>query len=567
MAASLIRTVYRGTRSLSSVVKDANRARQIAAVVARHGFAQLLEARRADRAQVDEARAEVLSGGGAEEGRGTDLAGRVVKLIEELGPTFIKFGQILSTRPDLIPPQFIARMQSLQDRVAPIALDTVRQTIVGSLGAAPEDLFARFDDKPIASASIAQVHGARTKDGHEVVVKVQRPGLRPVLEADLSLLRFFVAQVLDIFPEAAVLDLAGMVGEFDSSLMREIDFSIEQQSLANFARNFAGNAAIHIPRAFSELSSSTVLTMERIAGTKLTAIPDAETRLRTARLYLDAAYQMVFKDGLFHGDLHPGNVFLEADGRLGLIDFGMVGRLSRQRREQLIDMLFSVMNEDMEGVARVWYAVCRPGPEVDYAQFENGLVAVLEKHIMGRSVDELNLPAYFTDLGATSARLGAHVPAEFAMLFKAMATTEGLARQLAAGINPIEAARPYITALIRERYSAARLRQVALAEGARLLELTRGVPYKLERIIARLERGELVMRVKHEDRDAQVDRMVRMGNRASVAVISAAAAITGALTLESGPVLWRGYSPLSLIAFAIALVGTVWIALGVLRGR
>lgn len=567
MASSLIRTVYLGTRSLSSAVKDANRARQIALIITRHGFAQLLEEHSARRDRVAATRAELLSGESSVEGRGTDLAGRVVNMIEELGPTFVKFGQILSTRPDLIPAQYIQRMQSLQDRVSPVPLEIIRDTIKASLGAYPEELFARFDEKPIASASIAQVHGALTKDGHEVVVKVQRPGLRPLLEADLSLLRLLVAQVLDIFPEAAVLNLAGMVAEFERSLLREIDFTIEQQSLALVAQNFRDKPLVHIPCAFAALSSSTVLTMERIAGIKLTAIPDQATRVATATLYLDTAYQMVFKDGFFHGDLHPGNVFLEADGQLGLIDFGMVGRLSRQRREQLVDILFSLLNDDTEGVARVWYAVCRPGAEVNFSQFESAVVAVLETHILGRDINELNLGAFFGDLGAVSGRLGVSVPSDFTMLFKAMATTEGLARQVATGINPIEAARPYIKQLIRERYSAKRIRQVALVEGARLVDLARELPYTLERIVSRLERGELSVRLKHDDLEAQVTRVVNVANRQSVALVSAAAAVTGALSLEHGDMSWLGYSPLSFISFGIALSGLLWIIAGIVRGR
>jgi len=567
MATSLIRSVYRGTRSLSAAVKDANRARQIALIITRHGFAQLLEERSARQDRVKAARAELLSGEGSVEGIGTDLAGRVVNMIEELGPTFVKFGQILSTRPDLIPENYIQRMQSLQDNVSPVPLETIREAIKTSLGAPPEQVFARFDDKPIASASIAQVHGALTKDGQEVVVKVQRPGVRRIIEADLSLLRLLIAQVLDIFPETAVLNLAGMVSEFESSLLRELDFKIEQQSLARVAQNFAEKQRVHIPRAFPELSSSTVLTMERISGVKLTAIPDEETRLNTANLYLDTAYQMVFKDGFFHGDLHPGNVFLEADGRLGLIDFGMVGRLSRQRREQVIDILFSLLSDDTEGVARIWFTICRPGAHVDYLQFESAVVAVLESHILGRDINELNLGAFLGDLGAASGRLGVHVPAEFTMLFKAMATTEGLARQVAAGINPIEAARPYIKQLIRERYSARRIRQVALVEGARLVDLARDLPYTVERIISRLERGELTLGIQHHEIDAQVTRVVNAANRGSVALISAAAAVTGALSLEHGDLLWFGYSPTSFVCFGIALAGLAWTAAGILRGR
>lgn len=565
MARSLIRTLYSGTRTLASVVKDARRAQQIATLLARHGFAALAARDRTSTAEA--ARAELLSGATATEDPGGDLAARVVRLLEELGPTFVKFGQILSTRPDIIPPRYLESLQVLQDHVRPVPIDAIRRQIEASLGAPPEQLFASFDEQPIASASIAQVHGARTKDGKDVVVKVQRPGLRPVIEADLSLLRFFADQVLTIFPEAKAFDLGGMVAEFEASLKRELDFEVEAQSLRRFEKNFRDKPHIHIPRVESELSSTTVLTMERVRGKKLTALTDEAEREQVARHYLDAAYQMLFKDGFFHGDLHPGNVFLEENGRLGLIDFGMVGRLSRQMRERLVDVLFALMSEDLEGVARIWYQLGRASAAVQYAQFEAAVVDVLERHIVGRPVEEWNLAPFFTDLASAAVKHGVRLPSDFTMMFKAMATTEGLARAVAHGINPVEAARPYVEELLRERYSTDRVKRLAVVEGIRLIELLRELPHTAERIVTKLEQGDLSLRMRHEGVDVEVTRMVRALNRGAVSIVTAAALLTAALTFEKGPLVWHGFSPFSIAALAIAFGGLVWLGVGVLRGR
>jgi ubiquinone biosynthesis protein len=312
--------------------------------------------------------------------------------------------------------------------------------------------------------------------------------------------------------------------------------------------------------------------MERIRGVKLTAIVDERTRREAAALYLDAAYQMLFRDGFFHGDLHPGNVFLERDGleeggRLGLIDFGMVGRLSRQNRERLVDVLFSLMSEDLEGVARIWYQLGRPGANVDYALFESAVVEVLERHIVGRPMEEWDLALFFRDLADAAVKHGVRLPADFTMMFKAMATTEGLARTIAAGVNPIEAARPYIEALIKERYSAERIKKLAVVEGIRLVDLVRELPHSLERIIGRLEQGDLAVRVKHDGLGGDVTRVIRAINRSAIALVSAAASLTGALTMDKGPHVWLGFSPISIIAFGIALCGLCWIGIGVIRGR
>lgn len=571
---SLIRTIYTGTQALRVVVKDAARARKIASIVAKHGFSTLLEARSEAEGR-SQARKDLLGEDAVhvkdvEEAAKLDLAGRAVALLEELGPTFVKFGQILSTRPDLIPAEYVARLQALQDNVTAVSVDDVKRTIQVSLGGDVKDLFGSFDDAPIASASIAQVHGATLKDGTPVVVKVQRPGLRPVIDSDLSLLTFLVEQVLDVFPEAASFDLMGMLREFETSLRRELDFDVERQSLERFRRNFKTKPRIHIPNVYPALSSRQVLTMERIAGRKITSIVDEAERKDIAGVYLDAAYQMLFKDGFFHGDLHPGNVFVEDDGRLGLIDFGMVGRLSRQNRERMVDVLFSLMSEDLENVARIWFALGKPGTSVDYGAFEAEVIDVLERHIVGRELDEWDLAAFFRDLAAGAVKHGIRLPSDFTMMFKAMVTTEGLARTVAAGINPIEQARPYIEELVRTRYSMERVKQKAMVEGVRVIDLLWALPSTIERIVEKLEAGDLRLRLRHERLDESARTLANGLHRLGMAVIASAGAVTGALSLGKAPdewVVWLGLSPLSLVAFAISFGAMCMFFFSVWRSR
>jgi ubiquinone biosynthesis protein len=567
---SLIRTIYTGTVALRTVVTDAARARSIAAIVARHGFTQLLAWRRAgDPQEKDEARKELLGGESNPQSVADkeDLAGRVVAMLEELGPTFVKFGQVLSTRPDLIPSVYVERLQRLQDHVSEVPFEDIRRQIEISLGDTLENLFGSVEPTPLASASIAQVHGATLKDGTRVVLKVQRPGLKPVIDADLSLLRFLVEQVLGIFPEAESFDILGMVTEFEASLRRELDFDVERRSLERFRRNFKDNPRIHIPAVTVERSSRVVLCMERLSGRKLTAIADDDERLKVAKVYLDAAYQMLFHDGFFHGDLHPGNVFVEDDGRLGLIDFGMVGRLSRQNRERLVDVLFSLMSEDLENVARIWFSIGKPGTSVNYASFEAEVIDVLERHIVGRDLDEWDLAAFFTDLAAGAVKHGIRLPSDFTMMFKAMVTTEGLARSVARGINPVEAARPYIEALIRDRYSLDRVKQKALVEGVRVVDLLWALPSTMERIVEKIEAGDLQVRLRHDQLTDSAKTVSAAANRIGLAVISAAGAVTGALTMGRGPEVVFGLSPLSLVAFAIAFSSTVMFFFSMARGR
>lgn len=566
MSQSLIRTLYQSTRTLRTVVKDAARARHIAAIAAKYGFAALLD--RGNQASAETRRQTIEAEGAAlAPDERQDLAARVVSMLEELGPTFVKFGQILSTRPDLIPPNLAMRLQTLQDGVAPVPFAQVRECIEESLGHPPEELFATFESDPIASASIAQVHGAMTHKGEDIVVKVQRPHIRRTIQADLSLLNFIAAQVLDVFPEAELFDLEGMVSEFEKSLMRELDFEVEQKSLMRFAENFAEKPRIHIPRVFPEFSGKTVLTMERVRGNKLTQLDDDVDASEVAELYLDAAYQMLFQDGFFHGDLHPGNVFLEDDGRLGIIDFGMVGRLSKSMRERVVDIIFSVLREDLEAVARIWYTLGKPTQRVDYAVFEADVVEILERYAIGRPMEEIDIGAFLRELAAGAVRHRIQLPSDFTMMFKAMVTTEGLAKQVAKGIQPVEAARPYIQALIQDRYNLDRLKSSALADLIHGADIARQIPSRIDRLLSQAEGGDLELRLTHLHLEPVARRITRAFNRMSVAMVAASASLTGALTIDHGERVLLGLSGVSLFAFSIAALAGVWLGFGILRGR
>ena len=271
MATSLIRTLYVGTRAVQTVVKDAGRARAITTILAKYGFAALLDRRRA--------RTDAL-------GDADEVASRLVPMLEELGPTFVKFGQILSTRPDIVPDSVAKQLEALQDHVRPLSYDEVSAQIKACLGGRPEELFARFDEAPLASASIAQVHTAKTKGGDDVVVKVQRPRLRETIDADLSLLRFFTGRIVDVYPDAVLFGLDGMVSEFEKSLSRELDFNLEANNIERFRENFRGKDHIHIPKVNRGLSGMSVLTMERIFGEKLTELPKHIDKEHVANLYL-----------------------------------------------------------------------------------------------------------------------------------------------------------------------------------------------------------------------------------------------------------------------------------------
>lgn len=557
---SILRTLYLSSRAVRTVVKDAGRARHIAAILARNGFAAVLHRRRISHAKT---RAQIAGAVGESQ----DLPARVVAMFEELGPTFVKFGQILSTRPDLIPPRICIALQTLQDNVQQVPFEGIRAQVEVSLGDTLENLFEEFDPVPLASASIAQVHKAIVNDGRSVVVKVQRPDIRRTIESDLSLLRFLAQRALDIYPEAELFDLEGMIAEFERSLIRELDFRQEATALGRFRENFAQKPKIHIPQVLRERSTDVVLTMEQIHGKKLTQLDENDDKNAVAEMYLDAAYQMLFQDGFFHGDLHPGNVFLEDDGRLGIIDFGMVGRLSRPMREKVVDVIFSVLREDLEGVARIWYSLGTPIRAVNYTKFEADVVNILEKYAVGRPMDDIDIGGFLRELAQGAVHHGIRLPTDFTMMFKAMVTTEGLARQVASGVNPIAAARPYIEETIKERYSVDRLKSRAVTELVYLSELSQQLPGRVDRLLTVAEAGDLTVRLRNEGSDAISVREVRAKNRQSVAIVTASLALTTAITLtQPGPALF-GVLLVPTFAALGAMFGAAWIAVGLVRGR
>jgi ubiquinone biosynthesis protein len=260
--------------------------------------------------------------------------------LEELGPTFIKLGQILSTRSDLLPPDFLSELTKLQDAAPPVAASTIRTLIDQELGAAPEELFTEFDAEPLASASIEQAHAATLHDGTAVVVKVRRPDVIPTIEQDLEILQNLAMEASRRWEAAADYNLTGLASEFARTLRSELDYLQEGRNAERFARNFASNPNVHIPEVFWPVTTSRVLTLERIIGIKVDDVAALDSaginREELASRAAELAYAMIFEDGFFHADPHPGNLFIEAGGRIGLIDFGMVGevddRLARTAR-------------------------------------------------------------------------------------------------------------------------------------------------------------------------------------------------------------------------------------------
>ncbi|HTM23320.1 MAG TPA: AarF/UbiB family protein, partial [Kofleriaceae bacterium] len=443
--------------SVVKTVQNTDRLRQILTVLAKHGFGSLL-------GRLD-LRALIPWGDKKEEAapRRT-FAVRLREAAEELGPSFVKLGQIVSTRPDLIPADVVAELKRLQDDVPAMSLEEVREVLAETFAGTEAELFVHFDDQPLASASIGQVHAARIRrdDGGEVdvVVKVQRPRIQTTIERDLDLLYLLARLVEKHIPESRIYSPVGLVGEFDRAIMAELDFMQEADNAERFARNFLGDPRVRFPHIYKHASGKRVLTMERFVGTKIYDMAEHEgagERIAVNALHVIA--RMIFEHGFFHADPHPGNIIMlgsPTDPVIGLIDLGLVGRLAPEMRDRAISLMIAAVGGDPRALAEALVAMGKPRGRVDMDAF-TAEVALLSEKYLGRPVAEIEVSALIRDLVQGAIKYEIDMPVEMLMVGKALMTVEGIGKEIHPGLDVWTELRPYFLKLLRDRYSPERL--------------------------------------------------------------------------------------------------------------
>jgi ubiquinone biosynthesis protein len=330
---------------------------------------------------------------------------------------------------------------------------------------------------------------------------------------------------------------------------------IEAQNIERFQKNFEASPTIHIPKVYRSLTTSAVLTLELIHGKKVRElIAQGDDLTPLAKKFLDAAFQMLYVDGFFHGDAHPGNMFIMPEGRIALIDFGMVGRLNQEMREKVIDIVFAIMREDLRGVARAFYSLGRPEARVDYPAFEAECILIMEEEVVGKPMSDIEIGSLFMKICEGAIKYRIRMPADFTMMFKAMVTAEGLAKMIAPNINVIEEARPYIIKMIAERYSVKRLGQEAFGDLRKMAEFARGLPASGNEILRQLREGELRVSVSVEGMDEIERRREAVANRQQKSLVFAALVIAGTLALSDAHFVWQGLPVVSVVLFSFAAI-------------
>ena len=522
---------------------------QISRVLVRHGFGFVFDVRR-DRRENK----------GLQEFLAPNFGVRIRRSLDDLGPTFVKFGQVLSTRSDVFPEGILSELQKLQDTARPMPAGRAQAILERELGAPVEEVFSAFDPVPLGSASIGQVHRAVLRTGEIVAVKVQRPEAPGRIAADLELMREFADFVDRRFAQRVLVDARGLVAEFEVVVRRELDYTAEAQNARRFAANFAGTPVV-IPSVYRELSTSKVLTMEFVVGTRFRDIRPLlmapSERRRVASMGADAIFKMAFEDGFFHGDPHPSNLLLTPEGDLALLDFGMVGFMSRGDIESLSRLFIAVIQRDASAALRAL-----EGLGVRYATEVRGeLVRELREFLnkySGLSVGEVTLGQALSELIALARRYRVRMPPVFPLLTKALVTAEGLARSIDPTINVYEVARPYARRLLSQRYRPRVLAEVATERSLEYARYVEEYPEQVRQLLGELADGELEVQLKHGGLDELIGSVDVLANRLVFAVVTAAllvgSSMLGAFDVGGPSVPLLGVPVVAFIGFTMALI-------------
>jgi len=540
-----------GNGALTQAPQSGNfrRFSQISRVLVRHGYGFVFDVRR-DRREKK----------GLQEFLAPNFGVRLRRTLDDLGPTFVKFGQVLSTRSDILPEGVLSELQKLQDSAKPMPAGVAQEIVEGELGAPVDEVFASFDPVPLGSASIGQVHRAVLRGGERVAVKVQRPDAPLRVGGDLELMRDFATFLDQRFGRNLFVDVRGLVAEFEVVISRELDYTAEAENARRFAADFAGTQVI-IPEVYLGLSTSKVLTEEYIEGTKFRDIRplvlSPSERRRVATMGADAIFKMAFEDGFFHGDPHPSNLLLTPGGDLALLDFGMVGYMSQGDIEALSGLFIAVIQRDAPAALR---ALERLG--VRYAtEIRGDLIRDLREFLnkySGLSVGEVTLGQALSELIALARRYRLRMPPVFPLLTKALVTAEGLARTIDPTINVYEVARPYAQRLLSERYRPEAVIDVVEEHALEYARYVEDVPEQIRLLMTELSDGELEVQLKHGGLDELLGSVDVLANRLVFAVITAAlfigSSMLGAFNVGGPNMPLLGGSLVSFIGFTLSVI-------------
>lgn len=541
------------------------RYRQIVAVLVKYGFADLV-------ARLNLVAPKVVRAFRAVPGveRAT-WGARLRMALEELGPTFVKIGQVLSTRSFLLPAEVAAELALLQDQVKPQALEDLLPILEEELGERFHASLTQFEAQPLASASIAQVHRACTVRGEKVAVKIQRPGIAQLIETDMEILRELAKLLERHLPESRQFEPVALVEELRRTTRRELDFLTEARNVERFARNCEGQSGVHVPQVFWDLTTPRVLTMEYVDGVKISDVD----RLRAmgvdpaalVRRGTELVFKQIFEDGFFHADPHPGNILVRADGTLVPVDFGIVGRLDDLTLCALADLLVATSRKDVDTMVRIMRDMGIVPQGVDERSLRADMAEFIELYY-GVSLRRLRMKQVMEDALALFTRHRLRIPSNLMLLGKTLGAYEDLAEKLAPDFCVAEAVKPYVKKLIRRRWEPTRVMHEIATSLQDLYRLCTELPREVDLLVRRLSAGRMVAEVRHQGLERLIHSIEQSSNRLSFSLIIAALLVASSLMVRAGfgPSLF-GMPAIGVAGYLVAGFLGTWLLVSILRSR
>jgi ubiquinone biosynthesis protein len=554
---------------LNRNIRSIRRYRQIGRVLFKYGFDHLLEY-----LNLSHFRSRKRGLLRREDGKFAQLAPaeRMRLALEELGPTFVKLGQLLSTRPDVIPRSYVDEFAKLQDEVPSFSLNEVRSQIRTELGGEIETIFADFDEEPIAAASIAQVHRARLLTGENVVVKVRRPGVVELVETDIDVLMGIALMAERHLPGSDIYDPVGLIREFSRTIRREMDLAREGHTIEKIASNFTGDRTLYFPKVFWGATAKGVLTLEYIDGIKVsrtTALDQAGLdRKLIARRGADAFLTMILSHGFFHGDPHPGNVLILPDNTICLLDYGMVGRLDEQLKGYLLDLLLAITRRDVDEVISLLSSAGDIGEQLNVRALKRDISEFIDSYYE-LPLQDIEVGRMLMDFIEIITTYHIRFQPDLMLLTKALITVEGMGRELDPDFNMIEHLRPFIEKALKERVSPRNLARDFSDNLISLFNLARNIPRDLKDLIGRVKRNKFRIDLEHRGLDRFIKELDKSINRLSSSLIISALIVGSSIIMQidKGPLLF-GFPLFAFLGYTIAgIIGLWWVIAIIRSGR
>ncbi|MCK4650099.1 AarF/ABC1/UbiB kinase family protein [Candidatus Pacearchaeota archaeon] len=490
---------------------------------------------------------------------------------EELGPTFVKFGQLMSTRPDLLPEEFITELSKLQDKVPSFSHRQVKEQIEKELGKPINHIFSYFSKDPIASASIGQVHKAKLKNGKKVAVKIQRPNIEKTIDEDLDILTFFANLIDKYIPSLEIYNPKGLVEEFEKTIKKELNYEIEGNNILRFHQNFKDSETVVVPKIYQDYSTKKILTMSFIEGTKISELWRIKgkwlNKKTIAQNGIDAFFKQILIYGFFHADPHPGNIFVLKNNVLAFLDFGMMGHVDKELMQKLTNLFTATINKDIDKIVEEFVNLSLVGGEIDAESFKSDVSDIVDEYY-GISLKKIEMGKMINQIISIGGKYHIIFPANFVLLIKALTTIESIGAKLDPDFNIMEASKPFIKKIAKRKMSPKYIFNNFVENLSKTKDSMIVLPQKINAILNELQSGKLKTKIEQEEFEELESRIDKSSSKISISLITAAIIISSTviLQIDKGPSLF-GISIFALIGFSIAAFLIVWLIFSIIISK